>query len=118
MEDRILITQLELMAHVGVPPAERGRAQRLTVSLRLFPVRGLAGLADDLANTVDYAAVCTAVRHVAESKQRRLIETLAEDIAALLIARFPLSAVEIELRKYILPATEYVAVHIRRERLA
>jgi dihydroneopterin aldolase len=114
MEDTIIVSLLELRAHVGVLPAERGAAQRLSVSLRLIPARGLASLADDIANTIDYAAVCAAVRHEAESRARHLIETLAEDIAALLLARFPLRAVDVEIRKYILPATEYVAVRIER----
>jgi len=39
MEDAILVSQLEIRAHVGVPAAERGAAQRLTVSLRLIPAR-------------------------------------------------------------------------------
>jgi dihydroneopterin aldolase len=114
MKDAIIVSQLELRARIGVPPGERGSSQRLTVSLRLFPVRGLAALGDDIAHTVDYAAVCKAVQDEAEAKPRHLIETLAEDIAAMLLSRFPLSAVEIELRKYIVPGTEYVAVWISR----
>ena len=47
---------------------------------------------------------------------RALIETLAEEIAAELLARFPLQAVELELRKFILPDTAFVAVRIRRSR--
>jgi len=116
MEDSIFISQLEVRAHVGVPPAERGAAQRLTISLRIVPERGLAGLGDDIANTIDYAAVCIAARQEAESRPRRLIETLAGDIAALLLAKFPARAVEVEVRKYILPGTEYVGVRIWREK--
>jgi 7,8-dihydroneopterin aldolase/epimerase/oxygenase len=116
MEESIVVSQLEVRAHVGVAPAERGAEQRLTVCLRLVPTRGLAGLGDDIANAVDYATVCAAVRQEAEGRPRRLIETLAGDIAGLLLARFPLRAVEVEVRKYILPDTEYVAVRIWRER--
>jgi len=115
MEDSIVVSQLELLAKLGVPPAERATAQRLTISLWLTPSRGLAGLNDDIANTIDYAAVCDAVRQEAAAKPRQLIETLAEEISALLLTRFPLRAVEIELRKYILPGAEYAAVRIRRE---
>jgi len=116
MQDCIIVSQLEVMARVGVPPAERGAAQRLTVSLRMEPERGLAGLEDHLGNTIDYAAVCDAVRREAEAKPRHLIETVAEEIALLLLGRYPLHAVEVEVRKYILPKTEYVAVRVRRER--
>ena len=55
MQDCIIVSQLEVMARVGVPPAERGAPQRLTISLRMEPERGLAELADNLGNTIDYA---------------------------------------------------------------
>ena len=116
MEDRIIVSQLEVFAHLGVPAAERGLAQRLSVSMWLAPESGFAGLADDIGNTVDYAVVCNAVRHEAENRPRHLIETLAEDVARMLLARFPVRAVEVEVRKYILPETAYVGVCIRRER--
>jgi dihydroneopterin aldolase len=99
-----------------VPEAERAAAQRLTVNLRLIPLRDFRALGDDLANTVDYAAVCDAVCREAGRGARRLIETLAADIAACLLAGFPLRAVEIELRKYILPGADYTAVTLTRER--
>ena len=118
MEDTIIVSQLDVLAHVGVLPAERGAAQRLTVSLRLIPVRGIGSLGDDVANAVDYAAVCAAVRQEVQSRARRLIETLAEEVASLLLSRFPLRAVEVEVRKFILQGAEYVAVAIRRERTA
>lgn len=37
--DEIRIASLELRAHVGVPAAERKKAQRLTVSLTMVPAR-------------------------------------------------------------------------------
>jgi len=116
MEDTIVVSQLEVLARVGVPAAERGRAQRLTISLWLTPERGLAGLGDELANTIDYGAVCDAAREEAGARTRHLIETMGEEIAARLLGRFPLRAVEVEVRKYVLAGTEYVAVRMRREK--
>jgi len=116
MDDCIFISGLELHSHIGVPATERAAPQRLTVSLRLTPTRNLSGLNDDISNTIDYAAVSQAVREEAATKPRRLIETLAEDIATLLLGRFPLKSVEIDLRKYVLDGAEYTAIRIRRER--
>jgi dihydroneopterin aldolase len=116
MDDNIFISALELHAHIGVPTAERTAPQPLTLSIRLFPMRCFVNLHDDIANTIDYATVCDAVRTEAAAKPRRLIETLAEDIAALLLSCFPVKAVEIELRKYVLPDSDFAAVCIRRER--
>lgn len=115
MADTILIRSLELSARIGVPEEERANPQRLTVSLALEPQAGFAGLGDDITRAVDYFQVCLAVKELAKARPRALIETLAEEIAALLLERFPLRAAEVELRKFILSDTEFVAVKIRRE---
>jgi len=116
MPDTILVEALELSSFIGVPDDERSAAQRLTVSLVLEPIRDFPALEDRIENTVDYFALTEFVKAFSLARPRRLIETLAEEIAAELLARFPLRAVEIELRKFILPHTQFVAIRIRRER--
>jgi dihydroneopterin aldolase len=114
--DRIHIEQLELSARLGVLDEERSRPQRLTVTLRLEPQREFDALSDDITNTIDYFSVCRAAQALCTARPRKLLETLAEEIATELLAQFPIRAVDIELRKYILPDTAFVAVHIHRER--
>jgi FolB domain-containing protein len=116
LPDIILIEQLELSAHIGVPDEERDVAQRLTVSLRMEPLRDFRDLQDDIARTVDYFAVCGAIRKLAAERPRRHIETLAEEIAANVLREFAVAAVEIEMRKYVVRDTAFVAVRLRRER--
>lgn len=117
-DDQIHIRELELMAHIGVPDEERAIPQRLTVTLRMWPVTSFAAMADDLGQTVNYAAVCREVKELVGSRADKLIETLGEAIAARLLAVFPLRKVEIELRKFILPDVKHVAVVLVRERAA
>lgn len=114
MTDHILIHSLELSSCIGVPDAERAAAQRLTVNLVLEPIRDFTAVGDAIENTVDYFRVCEEVKVLSLARPRCLLETLAEEIAALLLARFSLRAVEVELRKYILPDTAFVAIAIRR----
>jgi 7,8-dihydroneopterin aldolase/epimerase/oxygenase len=116
--DQILVSQLTIASFIGATDEEQERPQRLRVSLVLEPVAGFAGLNDELARTVDYYTASRAVKALAAQGKRRLIETLAEDIAQLLLMDYSLAAVEVEVRKFILPDTEYVAVRIRRERTA
>jgi dihydroneopterin aldolase len=113
--DAILVRGLELSAHIGVPDAERVEAQRLTLNLVLQPAGPLSDLGDDLGRTVDYYALTRRVRQLAAARPRKLIETLAEEICACVLNEFSVRAVEVELRKYILPDTEYVAVRLSRE---
>ena len=64
--------------------------------------------------TIDYAAVCEALKTLAAARPRKLVETLAEEIAADLLSRFPIRHVAVEVRKFILPETDYVAIRIER----
>ncbi|MEI7908572.1 MAG: dihydroneopterin aldolase [Verrucomicrobiota bacterium] len=114
--DTIEIRRLRVLAHIGVPEAERATPQALFITLRLQPSRGFDGLADDLAHTVDYAAVAGQVDALAAARPRRLIETLALEIAGHLLAQHPLARVAVTIEKYILPDTECVAVHLERGR--
>src|SRR5882757_10548191 len=112
--DEIRIASLELRAHIGVRESERKKPQRLTVSLTMVPVLAFGAMEDDVAKTIDYAAVAKAIRELAAERPRKLIETLAEEIAELVLVQFVCQHVALELRKYILPETEYVAVRLRR----
>src|SRR5690349_15395946 len=114
--DEIVIQDLELMARVGVTDEERAQPQCLTVSLVLQPRNSFDRLNDELKGTVDYAAVCADLRQFLSGRQRKLIETLAHEMAEHLLAQFDLTRVELELRKFVLPETRFVAVRIVRTR--
>ena len=113
-DDRVHIEQLEIMATVGVPDVERANPQRLLVNITLTPQNDFRALDDNLERTVDYAAVSEAVKEFMRGRSFKLIETLAERLAALLKQQFAISRVEIEVRKFILPDTAYVAVRVVR----
>ena len=114
--DQILISRLELSTRIGATEAERSAPQRVLASIVLEPSVGFSELRDRLARTVDYDAVAQAVKAHAAEGERTLIETLAEEIAALLLRGFALAAVEVDLRKFFLPDAEFTGVRIRRER--
>jgi FolB domain-containing protein len=114
--DQILISDLQLSCHIGVPDDERAQSQDLLVSVTLFPESSPEPLEDDIARTVDYYAVSLRLDAIAREKSRKLIETLAEDFATRIMTEFAVSAVTIEIKKFILPNTRYVGVLISRER--
>jgi dihydroneopterin aldolase len=114
--DQILISRLQLSTRIGATEAERSQPQRVLASIVLEPAGGFDGLGDDLARTVNYDEAAQAAKALASSGTRVLIETLATDLAAMLMQRYPIDAVEVELRKFILPDTEFVGARIRRER--
>jgi len=59
--------------------------------------------------------VCEEVRRFVAGRQDKLIETLAHEMAEHLLGHFGLAGIELELRKFILPETRYVAVRVTRE---
>jgi len=114
--DRIHIEQLEVHGRVGVPDFERVEPQRLSLSVTLWPK--IAELHDNIANTVNYSAVAEYAKEFVNQHDYKLIETLAEEIAAHLLAQFNLRKVAVEVRKFVLPDANYVSVTAVREREA
>ena len=114
--DRIEICELELFARIGVPDEERAEPQRLTISIALWPLKNFDELHDQLANTIDYAAVCRDVKGLVGRTEYKLIETLAEAVAAHLLGTYPLARVHLELRKFILPDVRHISVVLERVR--
>ena len=115
-DDTIHIEQLEIFAHVGVPDHERNAPQRITVTITAWPIATLHALGDDIGRTINYSAIARAVREVVDERRDKLIETLAENIAARLLQEFPIRRVRIELRKFVLPDAQFVSVTMIRDR--
>src|SRR5262249_14325019 len=97
--DKIRITDLEVFYHVGVPDAERAQAQRLLLSLELEHDFARAASADDLGDTIDYHALCRRLTEFGAGRHWRLIETLASDLAAMVLEEFKPSGVAVEVKK-------------------
>lgn len=114
---RVLVSGLEVWSTIGVPDAEREQAQRLLIDLEVVPVMVFEDLDDDIERAVDYHALAVRVKAVAAEGERRLIETLAVDIADTTLTDRKIDRVKVRIRKFILPDTEFVGVElIRRQR--
>lgn len=114
--DEIHLRGLDLPTRIGVPEAERAAWQTLQADVTLRLKAPVESCADDLARTVDYAAVATRLRDLAAERPRQLLETLAAEVSACLLAEFAAASVTVELRKRVLPGTDWVAVRVVRPR--
>jgi len=114
--DSIEIHGLRVTTHIGAFVAEREKPQELLVDLKLCPKLRFSQMPDAIDAAVDYAAVAERVVKIAAERPRQLIETLADEIATRLMMDYPITRAEVRVRKYILPNTDYVAVHCVRER--
>lgn len=113
--DCIRVDQLQIFARVGVTENERASPQRLTLSITVWLNERFEDLGDDIANTTNYSALCVVARDFAAGRSDRLIETLASGLAGKLIEAFAVRRVELELRKFVLPDANYVAVMVTRD---
>lgn len=114
--DQIILEDLEVHYHVGVPDAERRHAQRLLISITIDHDFEAAQATDDLTKTIDYGAIAIGLKTFGDSKEWKLIEKLGNDIAQWVIAEFGAPRVAVEVKKFILPDTKHVAVRLVRAR--
>jgi dihydroneopterin aldolase len=121
MPSQIVIERLECEGYCGVTREERERPQKLAVDVELDFATGRAAGSDDLAHTVDYAAVAKRIATLVSHEPCRLLETLADKIVTTLFADFPVQGVRIWLRKLHAPLSTIagsVGVRIDRVRPA
>ena len=112
--DEIRISALRLPTFIGVPDEERAESQTLEADIIIRTFGRFESMNDAIASTIDYAAVAARLQELAGERPRRLIETLAADMAACLLDEFQAAGVTIDLRKRILPDTDHVAVRVVR----
>jgi dihydroneopterin aldolase len=111
-ENRIEIRRLKVRAFIGVPDEERAAEQELKVSVSIAPRLGFAAMGDEIGGTVDYAVLASGIQELALARPRKLIETLAADIAVFVLEDPQAAEVEVEVEKFILPDTDCVAVRV------
>lgn len=114
MPDTIIISDLEVYYHVGTTEAEQANPQRLLLSLELEHDFEPVAASDNLAETIDYDAVCRRLLRFGDDCHWELIETLAVDIAKMILEEFAPASVMVEVKKFIIPQTRHAAVRIRR----
>jgi len=95
--DRIRITGLRIEAAHGVYPQEKLRPQPFLIDVEVS-LRPRAD-SDDLATTVDYSALATAIAETARAGSVDLIETLAERVAGVCFGFALIDEVEVTVHK-------------------
>ncbi len=114
--DTITLSDLEVFYRVGVPDTERAQPQRLLLTVEMRRDFTRAAASDDLRETIDYYAVSRRLLNFGEGRSWKLIEKLAADIAAMVLADFGAEAVSVEVKKFVIPEARHVSVRLTRHR--
>jgi dihydroneopterin aldolase len=121
VSDRIELRGLRLMARVGALAEEAERAQPIELDLDVDANLAVAGVSDELTDTIDYGALCELVeRTVLGGGHVRLLEAVADQVArAVLDADGRVTRVLVAVRKLRPPVPQDLAtsgVRIARSR--
>jgi 7,8-dihydroneopterin aldolase/epimerase/oxygenase len=120
MADVIELRGQRAVGICGALPEERERAQPLEVDLDVHADLSVAAVSDDLADTIDYGALCTAVDDVVTGEEFVLLERLAGRLAEAVLDTDPrIEAVTVSVRKLRPPVPQQLAtsgVRLHRER--
>ncbi len=97
--DIVFIRELQVDTVIGVYDWERKVRQIVVLDLEMANDNKRAARADEISDALDYAVVCTRLREFIENSQFQLIETLAEQVAAIVLDEFSVPWLRLRLCK-------------------
>ncbi|WBU55470.1 dihydroneopterin aldolase [Paracoccus sediminicola] len=116
--DQIHLRDYELDADIGAFQSERGQTQRLRFNLTVDLAAPVIGVADDVDRILSYDVLSDAVAHGLADQRFNLLETLAEKIAAEVLAHPRAAHVRVTIEKLDrIPGALGVTLHRRRGRV-
>lgn len=117
--DRVYLERLRVEAVIGIHAWEREVRQPLVLDIELATDARAVAAADDVTAAVDYSAVAERVTAFLQAEQFRLLETLAQATAGMLMQEFGVPWLRLRVGKPgAVNAAEEVGVQIERgERL-
>lgn len=115
MLDIVFINKLEVSTVIGVYDWERTIQQCLLIDLKMAWDNQPAARDDDINKALDYAKVSATIASFAASNQFQLVETFAEQLAALLQQQFTIPWLRLTITKPgAVPTAQGVGVEIER----
>ncbi len=97
--DIVYISDLAVDAVIGVYAHERNIRQTVRISLEIETDTRQAAADDNLALAVDYDAIATRITAFVNASRFKLIETLAEQIAHIVVSEFGVQKVHLTVAK-------------------
>jgi FolB domain-containing protein len=114
----VVIDDLRLRFFIGVHAHEKRARQEVSITIHMFVAETGALPSDDLADYVSYADIVDQLKaRAASTRHIKLVETLAEEAAALAFTDPRVASAVVDVRKTeIIPEAKGVGVIIHRRR--
>ncbi len=97
--DKIFLNDLKIDTIIGIYDWERQTQQTLSFDLEMDWDIKPAAESDDINKTLDYGAVAQRIVAFVKASEYMLIETLAEDLCAMLLEEFAIPRIKLTLSK-------------------
>lgn len=112
---RVFVRDLVLRCLIGVHDHEKVSPQRVRINLDLAVAEDGQPIDDKLANVVCYEEIVTRVRAIVSRRHVKLVETLAEDIAAACFTDASVQSARVRVEKLdVFAETASVGIEIER----
>jgi dihydroneopterin aldolase len=113
--DAVFIRQLRLQAWIGLYRHEKIAPQTIEIELEIALPSGAVFKSGKVADTIDYGVVVEHVRAILAKERFGLVESLAERIAASILAEFKSPHIKVSIAKLgVLREARQVGVSIER----
>lgn len=118
MSDSILLQGIQVPAALGVTAAERRMRRPVLLDIEVTHDLRESGRTDSIRHTVNYKRIFDIVEDVTGNKEHRLVESLSDEIARAVLAKFDVQAVTVTARKPtpIAGVLQFAGVRVTRTR--
>ena len=97
--DKIFLTALTTETVIGIFDWEREVKQTISIDLEMSADIRRAARSDTIEETLNYKAVAKRVLAFVQDSRYQLVETLAEQVARMILSEFPVEWVRLTLHK-------------------
>ena len=97
--DKIILTDLRIDTVIGIWDWEKRNPQTISIDLEMQTDTQKVSLSDSIENALDYKAVSKRVKQFIQESQFNLIETLAENVAKIILEEFDIQWLKLSISK-------------------
>lgn len=117
--DKVFIKDLEIDAIIGIYDVERTSKQKVVFDLEMWWDVAQAAKSENIEDALNYKTLSDQIKDFVGNSEFQLIETLAEEVAAIIIKQYAVETVKLTLHKpNALDGATDVGVEILRHRAA
>ena len=113
--DKIILTDFRIDAVIGIWDWEKRNPQTISIDLEMQTDTKKASQLDSIEDALDYKAVSKRVKQFIQASQFNLIETLAENVAKIILEEFDVQWLKLRISKpFAIKDSRNVGVSIER----